>query len=68
MFAYEIVREIKLDNCLEFGEIDMSDVFEVVRLKYPMLVMSFLDGIRISQNLCTGDDLKKGRTYDTITI
>lgn len=68
MFAHEIVREIKLNNCLEFGEIDMSDVFEVVRLKYPMLVMSFLDGIRISQNLCTGDDLKKGRTYDTITI
>lgn len=68
MFANEIVREIKLDNYLEFGEIDMSDVFEVVRLKYPMLVMSFLDGIRISQNLCTGDDLKKGRTYDTITI
>ena len=68
MFAHEIVREIKLNNCLEFGEIDMSDVFEVIRLKYPMLVMSFLDGIRISQNLCTGDDLKKGRTYDTITI
>ena len=51
MFAHEIVREIKLNNCLEFGEIDMSDVFEVVRLKYPMLVMSFLDGISVSQNL-----------------
>ena len=50
MFANEIVREFKLDNCLEFGEIDMSDVFEVVRLKYPMLVMSFLDGISVSQN------------------
>ena len=54
MFAHEIVRDIKLNNCLEFGEIDMSDVFEVVRLKYPMLVMKFLDGISISQNLCTG--------------
>ena len=53
MFAYEIVREIKLDNCLAFGEIDMSDVFHVVRLKYPMLVMSFLDGIHVSQNFCT---------------
>ena len=53
MFAHEIVREIKLDNCLEFGEIDMSDVFEVIRLKYPMLVMSFLDGIHVSQNFCT---------------
>ena len=51
MFAHEIVREVKLNNCLEFGEIDMSDVFEVVRLKYPMLVMSFLDGISVSQNL-----------------
>ena len=50
MFAHEIVREVKLNNCLEFGEIDMSDVFEVVRLKYPMLVMSFLDGISVSQN------------------
>lgn len=53
MFAHEIVREIKLDNCLEFGEIDMSDVFHVVRLKYSMLVMSFLDGIHVSQNFCT---------------
>ena len=51
MFAHEIVREVKLNNCLEFGEIDMSDVFEVLRLKYPMLVMSFLDGISVSQNL-----------------
>ena len=52
MFAHEIVREVKLNNCLEFGEIDMSDVFEVIRLKYPMLVMSFLDGISVSQNFC----------------
>lgn len=50
MFAHEIVREVKLNNCLEFGEIDTSDVFEVVRLKYPMLVMSFLDGISVSHN------------------
>ena len=33
MFAHEIVRESKVNNCLEFGEIDMSEGFEVVRLK-----------------------------------
>lgn len=68
MFAHEIVREIKLDNCLEFGEIDMSDVFEVVRLKYPMLVMSFLDGISVSQIFVLNEQEINQKNYDTFTI
>ena len=48
-----LISKLCAHKCLEFGEIDMSDVFEVIRLKYPMLVMMFLNGISIYQNLCT---------------
>ena len=55
MFAHEIVREIKLDNCLEFGEIDMSDVENVIRMKYPFIIMRYLEGFFIFQNFVSGE-------------
>lgn len=54
MFASVIVKEMILDNFLRIGNMDMSDVENVIRMKYPFIIMRYLEGFFIFQNFVSG--------------